>query len=301
MKNTVLIGNGFNRCEKSNKSWDDLLISLSSEYGIRINDEIKQNLYTFFYERVVLSSNHNDELRAKEEDIKKKIAAEMEKMVSSDLYDKLHELKIDNYITTNYDYCIENTLKLKKFEKKNNDASENIYSIRRNIEFENNSGEQRKIWHAHGEISYPRTIMLGLDHYCGSIAKMDSYVKGTYSFKNNGKDVRTESILYKLKSREAEYDNFSWIELFFNSNVHIVGFGLDYSETDIWWILNRRARIIKELKMKSENIIYYYGRIDKTKANLLKDFEVEYIEVELKDKSYYEQNLKILKEVTKRI
>ncbi|MBF4696096.1 SIR2 family protein [Fusibacter ferrireducens] len=300
MKNTVLIGNGLNRCEKSNKSWDDLLISLSSEYGIRINDEIKQNLYTFFYERVVLSSNHNDELRAKEEDIKKKIAIEMGKMVSSDLYVKLHELEIDNYITTNYDYCIENTLKLKKFEKKNSDVSENIYSIRRNIEFENNSGEQRKIWHVHGEIDYPRTIMLGLDHYCGSIGKMDSYVKGNYSFKNNGDDKKTEHILKKLK-KEAKYDNFSWIELFFNSNVHIVGFGLDYSETDIWWILNRRARIIKELKMKSENIIYYYGKVDETKANLLKDFEVEYIEVELNGKAYYEQNLKILEEVRKQI
>jgi len=300
MGNTLLIGNGFNRCEKSNKSWDDLLLSLSLEYGVRLNEEIKQNLYTFFYERVVLSLNHNDELRSKEEQIKKKIADEMKKMSSSNLYDKLHELKIDNYITTNYDYCIENTLKSKMFEKKNDDVSENIYSIRRNMEFENNSGDKRKIWHAHGEINYPRTIMLGLDHYCGSIGKMDSYIKGTYSFKNNGEEMKTQSIFYKLKG-EDNYDGFSWIELFFNSNVHIIGFGLDYSETDIWWILNRRARIIKELKMKPKNMIYYYGQIDETKANLLKDFEVQYIEIEVDNSDYYKQNLTVIEEVKKRI
>ena len=32
--------------------------------------------------------------------------------------------------------------------------------------------------------------------------------------------------------------------LFFNSDIHIVGFGFDYSEIDLWWILNKRARMM---------------------------------------------------------
>jgi hypothetical protein len=80
-------------------------------------------------------------------------------------------VRLNVHIMNYADYCIENTLELKNFVKKNNDVSENIYSIRRNAEFENISGEKRKIWHAYGEINYPRTIMLGLDYYCGSIGK----------------------------------------------------------------------------------------------------------------------------------
>jgi hypothetical protein len=129
---------------------------------------------------------------------------------------------------------------------------------------------------------------------------MDSYIKGTYAFKISGEEMKTQSIFYKLK-KKAKYDNFLWIELFFNSNVHIIGFGLDYSETDMWWILNRRARIIKELKLKSQNMIYYYGGLDETKANSLKDFEVQYIEVEVDNKGYYKQNQKAIEEVKKRL
>ena len=47
----------------------------------------------------------------------------------------------------------------------------------------------------------------------------------------------------------------SWIDLMFTTDVYIVGFGMDFSEQDIWWILNKRQRFIKEGKINSENKI----------------------------------------------
>ena len=57
-------------------------------------------------------------------------------------------------------------------------------------------------------------------------------------------------------------------------NLHIIGFGLDYSEQDIWFILNKRQRYIKENKIDITNQIYFYGCIDHNKEMLLKDFGV---------------------------
>ena len=97
--------------------------------------------------------------------------------------------------------------------------------------------------------------MLGMDHYCGSIGKIDSYIKGNYV--HEGKKI--PSMIDKLKSTEWKDENaISWIDLFFTKNIHIIGFGMDYAEQDIWWVLNKRKRIIKEEKASVDNKIYFY-------------------------------------------
>ncbi|MCJ8326248.1 MAG: hypothetical protein MJK08_04015 [Campylobacterales bacterium] len=45
---------------------------------------------------------------------------------------------------------------------------------------------------------------------------------------------------------------------FFNTDIHILGFGLDYSEIDLWWILNKRARLGRTQKLK--NKIFFYTK-----------------------------------------
>ena len=62
------------------------------------------------------------------------------------------------------------------------------------------------------------------------------------------KDVVKHIDIKKIKNKVKEntYDGISWIELFFNSDVHIVGFGFDFYEIDLWNILTKRARLISE-------------------------------------------------------
>lgn len=43
---------------------------------------------------------------------------------------------------------------------------------------------------------------------------------------------------------------------FFNTNVYIVGLGLDFFEIDIWWLLNKHIRIKREVP-EVQNKIYY--------------------------------------------
>jgi hypothetical protein len=82
------------------------------------------------------------------------------------------------------------------------------------------------------------------------------------------------------KLKHNKFDNRSWAELFFNSNVHILGLSLDYSETDLWWILTKRARILSEEKTSSlvQNKIFYYSRhLTPEREGLLKSLHVNVV------------------------
>lgn len=88
--------------------------------------------------------------------------------------------------------------------------------------------KSKVVYYIHGDMHHPKSIMLGLDHYCGSIGKINDYLKDHYDYSG--------TILLDLPKRLSQgiNDIMSWIDLFFMSNIYIVGIGLDYSETDLW-------------------------------------------------------------------
>lgn len=139
--------------------------------------------------------------------------------------------------------------------------------------------------------------MLGLDHYCGEIGKIDNYIKGTYRYTEEKEIITEISIADKLK--EKKFTNSSWIELFFNSNIHIVGFSLDYAEIDLWWILNKRARMKKsELGSLIKNkIFFYFDTIDIHLKGIMDSMDITVEKIPTgKDKynDYYKNVLKVL-------
>lgn len=92
---------------------------------------------------------------------------------ANEAYKELLDLKANCYLTTNYDNAIFNNEK--KFIK-NWDRTENLYSIRRwrQIKTEN---YKFILYQIHGDIDNVKSIMLELDHYTGSLAKVQDYVK----------------------------------------------------------------------------------------------------------------------------
>ena len=258
MRNTVLFGNGINRVSDNSVSWDDLLNTIKGSNFFR-NGDLPN---TMIYERIFMDTHLDG--KSQEEDeikIKNKIADTMKSQESNEIFELLASMEIDNYLTTNYDYAFEKALKIppKKL------STEEIYSLRRKRKYSTSSGT-KYLWNIHGEIEHPKSIMLGLDHYCGSVSKIDSYVKGTYKHIVDGKSIVVDSMYEKLKNNT--YCFTSWVDLFFSSNVHILGLSLDYSETDLWWILNKRARLASE-KLVSNKIYFYTDKIAKEKVGLL--------------------------------
>ena len=304
MKNSILFGNGLNYLSDDQISWNDLLNKIK---GTNQFDSISLP-NTMIYEKIMLHKhfNPNESIRNTESNLKNEIADILKKQKTNQFYDKLLNLKFDNYLTTNYDFALNDSFKTKS--KNNwikNNSTEGIYSIRRNTSFfDSKNNEHCKIWNIHGEVSNPKSIMLGLDHYCGSIGKIDGYLKGNYEYQVENKKHQTIPIKEKINTNE--FDNVSWVELFFITNLHIIGFGLDYSEIDLWWIINKRARLKKEVSIQNKIKFYVsplekllnpqrdYGKYiqEKNKRELLKSFDVEIIEVPI-DVSLFDKKYKV--------
>jgi hypothetical protein len=294
MDKTLLFGNGLNQLTTDLISWKDLLDNIKKKNKF-------ENLAlpnTMIYERILMERPKLSEgIFAVEGNIKKDIAKQMRNIPTNKYYELVHKLGFKNYLTTNYDYSLNKKIKENGFSSKSN-STEDIYSIRRNTSIlDENGKEECKIWNIHGEVNRPASIMLGLDHYCGSIGKLDAYLKGTYEFQDKKQPIRVKSITDKIKNRE--FDNYSWVELFFNTDIHILGLSLEYSETDLWWILNKRARIMNDKKTSvhiSNKICYYTTDIEPEKEGVLKSFNVQVVKPNSNTKTfnwgtYYKQTL----------
>lgn len=287
MKNTVLFGNGLNRVLKSSVSWNGLLDTIKSKPFD--NGELPN---TMVYERIFMEANNlNMTNGSRELLIKNKIASAMKKQEGNRLYEDLINLGIDNYLTTNYDYA---------FEKSTNTipkllSTEAIYSLRRKRSFRIEDREFN-LWSIHGEVDHPKSIMLGLDHYCGSVSKLDAYIKGGYKYTRSGHTTYVNSMEKKLK--DNTFCNIGWVDLFFSGNVHILGISLDYSEIDLWWILNKRARMMDTHNINNK-IYFYIDQIEPEKEELLKSFNVEVIIEPVRKNDYIGMYKDIIKKISR--
>jgi len=287
MENTIFFGNGINRLRESNPSWANILDGIKAT---PFNSEHLPNTMTF--ERVVLDRcDYCSNLSDNESKIKEKLAEQLMNMEPSEVYETLYTLPAAHYLTTNYDNAFVDCISKHHTIEKKDLSTEDIYSVRRRTEIKDESNCIVKLWQIHGSIAKPKSIMLGLDHYCGYIGKIDSYIKGTYAYGSHKNKVSEVSMEEKLC--DGRFTGSSWVELFFSTNIHIVGFSFDFAETDIWWILNRRARMMKDFNLKGRinNRIYFYcSEIHEQTAALLKSFDVEVDIIPIYKYGHYEQH-----------
>lgn len=291
MEKAILFGNGFNRLEKDNPSWSKLLKNIpgSNDIDVDINLLPPTFQYEYFYIK-----NHPDE--STEFELKKGLAKELENIKRCDLYDSLLDLDVNIFVTPNYDRSFSRNLKPKVNES---DQSETVYSLHRWNKYEKPvNNKEIVVFQYHGTVQYPKTIVLGYDHYCGTLGKLDKYIKGDYAF-NNGTTQKIPSMAKRLSDgfqmptieslglkNTAHSDLYSWADTFFMTDLHIIGFGMDFSEADIWWLLDRRIRLKKQGRdAVVKNKIYYYVTDPITSINgelmqklhLLRAYDVEVV------------------------
>lgn len=276
MEHTIFFGNGVNLSGTNNPSWKAILHDIMGEHPFP-SDRLPN---TMIYDcSVLLQHKANTEVLTTEHEIKERLAAMFREIAPAPILLDLYELGAKHYITTNYDDAFLRSLQ-GKYDLTRSQSSRNtedIYSVRRKTELQDETGREATLWHIHGTIEKPKSIMLGLDHYCGYVGRIGDYVKGTYTYTFERNIVKEDSIAKKLS--EQSYTECSWIELFFSSHVHILGFSLDYSETDLWWLLDRRARMKRDPQLadRIKNRITFYCMEDELcvqKKQLLESFDV---------------------------
>ncbi|QIK70787.1 hypothetical protein G7062_11000 [Erysipelothrix sp. HDW6C] len=274
-RQTLFIGNGLNRVYEG-PSWNDVLVKIDAQAA---NDSIDPNLPpTLLFEYITNALYQSGSASVSYDAINETLAEifqKIPKIGSEDLRRKFTHLSISNIITPNYDYILEATLDdaftvdTSAINRYPNSRDETRYSAERYIEV-----NKKRIFHIHGEALRPKSICLGYDHYVGNLSKMTQALERI-------EDITDVSKIFKKFRFER------WFELFFTTDVHLVGYGLDYSELDVWWILSLRTRLMNmKPQLVTNTITYYEVNGSDAKETTLQSFNVETVMV--KAQSYAE-------------
>lgn len=291
MKQTILFGNGINRLCGSDYEWQCILDK------VRENGTCHENVpNTYQYEEILIKNPRSlDTFQNHEDSLKSKVACVLQELPYkannnvSEYYKKLFNIPADYYLTTNYDTTYHIGLSSNGFDVGSTHKSELVYSLRRRNWWKSDIQNRRIcLWTIHGQYSKSNTMMLGLDHYCGSIARISNYFERGISFSNHNTDYEDYTkrkrslskqtdyypyIFYRIEHAPTKEELKYWVDTFFFTDVHIIGFGFSFDEIDLWWLLNKRKRLMAQ-NCKVRNKIYFYGYVDNDIANMLKAFDV---------------------------
>ncbi len=263
MQKALFLGNGINLLTKGAKSWLNVLEELSRKVQqpnlVKLAD---YKPFTLIYEaicsRFFKGGNRNDSI------LKQHVADLLREMGHNIYHHNFLELGANHIITTNYDYCLEQSISPRVFH--NNMSRETSFSL-----FRRTKSLSTQIWHIHGEIDYPKTIMLGHEQYGRYLRRLCDYL--------TSKNKKSPFMLGKQEFDDS--DKYSWTDVFLRDEIHIIGSSLDYSEIDLWWLLSYKSRIQKTHKFTCGPTYYYHwtgkkeNDRDKARIQLLESLGVK--------------------------
>ena len=143
------------------------------------------------------------------------------------------DLGFDCILTTNYSYEIESALlgkeqltekditKLLSFSGVDHAQTQYFINTFNKI-------DDYQVWHIHGEARKPNSMIIGQYYYGNILFRYKNYF-----------DQRDDQYKKAIKNRTPIEMN-SWLDAFVFGDVYILGFGFDFSETDLWWLLEKK-------------------------------------------------------------
>lgn len=287
---TILYGNGLNRLSNA-PSWDQVMIHLDPTWGSKnISSHNVPN--TIQYDQIDINSS-NSFLLFQLCDI-----FNVNNKWQNKVYYELSKRSDVNYITTNYDLTLESYFQTELYNAlRSKEGGEIKYNV---LTYYKAMAVNKKIWHIHGDIKRPESIILGYDHYCKQIKRLDNYLLPCYNLSKSP------------KKRENEKENIeTWANVFFTDDIYIIGLGLGFEELDLWWLLDKWARYQRKRKEEglppTNKIVYLDATIKNMKQSLaevrykknfstvLHDFGMDYIVCE--ENTWEDAYMKCLKTI----
>jgi hypothetical protein len=244
MKKVLLLGNGINRID-NNYSWNNLMTDLLSFAKMEDSISVGEKPFPMLYEEIYL--RWSAEFQHPERIIKKEIADLMRNIRSNDLHRQAMRLKIDEILTTNYDYNLESvTFGGIKAAEMVPPVKGSKYALMRK-----RKAGSKIVWHIHGESHAPGSILLGYEQYAGYLQTIRNYMIVGLEYT----DLKLMALNRRL--REGDTSIQTWVDHFFLSDVFILGLNMDFVEIHLWWLLDFRARLLKDPRHLIHNKITY--------------------------------------------
>ena len=138
MRNALFIGNGINLVSDEGASWTALLNELAGDPKTLHEEAVrKEKPFTLWFEELSRTSNTKK--------LKKRVAEVLEDgLTTNSIHTEIMNLNVENVLTTNYDYNLENASR--DSWSLNMAAPESFYSL-----FRRRSQGIKNIWHVHGD------------------------------------------------------------------------------------------------------------------------------------------------------
>ena len=257
----LLLGNGLNRAYNG-KSWDQLLDSIKEAEEFPLNAEkyimpmplkaamLTNNKLASKMREIVKNANPSDNGHKEQ-----KITWQDFTMTNPEMRRQIRRIvkHFDYVLTTNYSYEIEMAL----LETENLSAKQ----IAKYMSFHEIDNAQTKflintyncvkdtpIWHIHGEARKPDSMIIGSAFYGKLLKRCIERIDGTVTSKSNEQGKTERKQVGKEQEYRRNYRNKqsqkigSWIDAFVLGDVYILGLGLDFSESDLWWLIDYKSQ-----------------------------------------------------------
>jgi hypothetical protein len=233
-RQVLFIGNGPNRAVTDEHGWSTVLTRLAIETGqATVAQGSQSRPFTLMYEELAMGKAKCGE---DEKDLKRLVAEWMTILSHNVVHERLMDLDVQDVLTTNYDYCLERATEAPVCSADKH--SESRYSL-----FRCRETQRKRVWHLHGEIEKPATIMLGHDQYVGYLHKARNYLTTLEARSRSSKYDYRSPVLHGQYDFENNSDGYSWLDVFLRDDVHIAGFSCDYSEIAMWWLIGYKERL----------------------------------------------------------
>lgn len=235
----LLLGNGLNR-SYGDGDWKKLLEQVKTNPKINLdNDVYKKVPYPLL---AVLATDDHVNTATKNRNLF--CGASDEVLTKMRPYlQRLLTIGFDEILTTNYSYELErvacpnidregkNCSKLMKYTawKKGPIKAEAKYLLH-TYNAVTYQGVDNRIWHIHGEARKPNSMILGHYYYGALLQKWQELLEKRKNYQNEREQQGLPPIMT------------SWLDAFILGDVYVLGFGYDFSEMDLWWLLNRKKR-----------------------------------------------------------
>ncbi len=246
----ILLGNGINRAFNG-VSWNDLLNSIADEKYKDKQIECPMPLKAI----LVTGDNIDKTLKNHIEQNRQQAYGAIVQKEHAAMLQKILSIGADHILTTNYSYELEMAAKNVKSGLSDyaieqmmahTDAvykaeSKYLLSTYNQVQYEKTPN---CIWHIHGESRKPSSIVLG--HY--------NYGKLVHRYiETLNKLAKTENRYKNYEGQYKEWKFRSWVDAFILGDVYVLGYKLDLSEFDLWWLINRKKR-----EKAEHGDIYFY-------------------------------------------
>ncbi|MCL7765060.1 SIR2 family protein [Polaribacter sp. Z014] len=252
----ILLGNGINNLENSFLDWKSLLHKLGGE-----NLNFEGLTYNEMYDFIEIHSANAKELKLK-------VCEYLQSPQKENLHPHLQFLNLAQtnncpVLTTNFDLALESAKDLEFFKTKNKGFTR-FYPWDRYYGQEELSmpTEGFGVWHIHGLTRYHDSIRLGLTDYMGSVEKARNWIH------------KGESRLFNGKNQSYWRGKDTWLHIWFNMPLIIVGLKLESQEVFIRWLLIERERYFKQFPERRKETVFMSTGSDLKINNFLENLNI---------------------------